>query len=646
MMPYFRSLIRRPRITGAFSVVTVVSLLALWNACALTRPASAQPISEMNALAETAGQFAETTFPALADSFEVPGAVFAVVGRTGTVALKGYGYADRATQQRADPERTLFRVASVSKPVTATAILKLWEHGRLDLYDNVNRYLNRMAVPDAFGTPVSPHALLTHTAGFDEQFFGSGAPEALDPSAYLHKTLPERVYTPGLLHSYSNHGYGLLGEVAEDITGSPFAEVVERMTFAPLGMTASTFEQPPPPALRDRLATGYHCAANGCEPLPYDYVAFAPAGALHTTAADMARFAAFHLTGTGRALADSTRRRMHGPRWQPHPALGGMGYGFFRGMLGRHPVLRHAGGWPGWSSQLVLVPEAGLGYFVAVNTDAAAFMEALLEQFAADVLGGPLSPPTAADSPRDGSPDFPLNRYAGTYRLARHAHHGVDKLAVLAGLPMPDLHVEIQGDSALMLATGEMQEQLYPAGSPGVFVRPGLDPRRYYFETNANGPAVRIHTDYASLERIPWWATQEVSAWTLALCLGAFASAAGAWLVGLLWRPTVPEALRRARALAATAAACHLLFALGLIGALPALGPQEILHPLPYWFRALFFLPLVGAVFGVVTLPAAFRVWRRGLGPVWTRLHYSVVAIAAVAVIPLLAYWNLLSFQF
>lgn len=645
-MHHSRVSIPRPPVTTGVLFVALPLAFAL----VLLRPAFAQPTSKEDTLAQAAGRFAEATFPALADSFEVPGAVLAVVRRAGTLSLKGYGYADRAAGRPADPERTLFRVASVSKPVTATAVLTLWERGALDLHADVNRYLHRMAVPEAFGAPVTAHALLTHTAGFDEQLFGSGAPEAPDLAPYLRATLPERVYPPGRLHSYSNHGYGLLGALAEDVTGSPFAEIVDRMTFAPLGMTASTFQQPPPPALRERLATGYHCAADGCEPLPYDYVAFAPAGALHTTAADMARFTAFHLSGTGRALADSTRRRMHGPRWQPHPALGGMGYGFYRGMVGRHQALRHAGGWPGWSSQLVLIPEIGLGYFVAVNAGAAPFMEALLEQFAADVLGGPLPPPTAgsptAGSLTAGSPDRPLDRYAGTYRLARHAHHGADKLAVLAGLPMPDLRVEAPGDSALVLATGGTRERLYPAGPPGVFVRPGLDPRRYVFEAGARGHVVRIHTDYASLERIPWWATQAFSTWTLALCLVAFASAVAAWLLGLLWRGAVPTALRRARTLAASAAACHLLFAAGLTGALTALGPQDILHPLPLWVRALFAVPLAGAALGALTLPAAFRVWRRGLGPVWTRLHYSIVAGAAVAVIPLLAYWNLLGFRF
>ena len=634
---------RRSRIHSRRVPITINALLTalpLVFALALIRPAFAQQNPTEDTPNRAAERFAEEIFPALADSFEVPGAVLAVVGRAGTLALEGYGYANLTTKRPVDPERTLFRVGSVSKPVTATAILQLWERAAFDLQTDINHYLDRITVPDAYDTPVTAHELLTHTAGLDEQLFGSGAPAAPDLAAYLRATLPERVYPPGLLHSYSNHGYGLLGVLVEDVTGLSYAEVVDRNVFAPLGMTASTFQQPPPPALRERLATGYHCAGDGCTPLPYDYVAFGPAGALQTTAADMARFIAFHLNGTGSVLADSTRRRMRSPQWQPHPALGGMGYGFYRGMVGRYEALRHAGGWPGWSSQLVLVPEADLGYFIAVNTDAHPFMEALLEQFAADVLKGPLPPPTA------GPPDVPLGRYAGTYRLARHAHRGVDKLAMLAGLPMPDLHVETQGDSALVLVAGETRERLYPAGTHGVFIRPGLDPRRYFFETDGSGPAARIHTDYASLERIPWWAGREISAWILALCLVAFVSAVVAWLVSLLRKREVPPALGRARTLAASAAICHLLFALGLTAALTALGPQEILHPLPLWVRVLFALPLAGAVLGVVTLPAAFRVWRRRLGPAWTRLHYSAVAVTAVAVIPLLAYWNLLSFEF
>lgn len=605
---------------------------------ALAQPATPTPSAD-----EAAKRYAAEAFPALADSFAVPGAVLAVVRGDSVLALKGYGYADLSTQRPADPEHTLFRVASVSKPVTATAAMRLWERGALDLYADVNRYLERVAVPVAFGAPVTAHHLLTHTAGFDEKLFGGGAPEAApDLAAYLEATLPGRVYPPGQLHSYSNHGYGLLGTLIEERSGLPFEAFVEEAVFESLGMARSTFRQPPPEALRKHLATGYVCTAGGCEALPYDYVAFGPAGALQTTAADMARFLAFHLSGTGGALADTTRRRMHDPQWQPHAALGGMGYGFFRGLVGRHEALRHAGGWPGWASQLVLVPEAGLGYFVAVNTDAHPFMAALLERFAADVLGGPLPPPAAAPSAES------LGRYAGTYRMARHVHRGADKIAVLAGMPMPDLRVEIQGDTALVAMVGATRERLHPAGAPAVFVRPGLDPRRYFFEAGADGRATRVHTDYASLERIAWWEARRASLGVLAACLVVFASAVGAWLLSRLrrrWRE-VPKALGWIRALAAAASACHLAFALGLAAALAALGAQGVFHPFPLWVRALFALPLVGAVLGLLTLPAAVRVWRRRLGPWWSRLHYTAVALAAVVVVPLLAYWNLLGFWF
>jgi hypothetical protein len=184
--------------------------------------------------------------------------------------------------------------------------------------------------------------------------------------------------------------------------------------------------------------------------------------------------------------------------------------------------------------------------------------------------------------------------------------------------------------------------------APDVFVRPGLDPGRYFFEAGERGGVVRLHTDYGSLERIPWWASRSASLWALTLCLATFGSAVGAWLLSRLrgaWREG-PEALGRDRALAAAAAACHLLFVFGLAGALAALGPQGVLHPLPLWVRALFALPLAGAVLGALTVPAAMRVWRQRLGPAWSRVHYLAVVLASIAVIPVLAFWNLLGFRF
>ncbi len=614
--------------TRAALAMATTALLAL---LALASDVVAQPPPTHGEAA--AVRFAREAFPALADSFGVPGAVLAVVGPDGPLALQGYGVADVRTGAPADPERTLFRVASVSKPVTATAVLALAERGAVDLHEDVNRQLRRVRVPDAFGAPVTPHALLTHTAGFDERIFGGGSPDAPLPLAeYLAVTLPDRVYAPGRLHAYSNHGYGLLGVLVEDATGRPFADAVDALVLGPLGMTSSSFAQPPPDALRQRLATGYACAGGTCTPLPYDYVAFGPAGALQTTASDLGRFASFHLSGTGGALADPTRQLMQAARWRPHPALGGMGYGWHRGLLGRYEVLRHAGGWAGWSAQMIVVPEAGVGYVVAVNTDDRGLLGALAERFAVDVLGGPRAP----EAVRDGD----LARFEGTYRLARHVHRGADRVAILAGFPMPDLRVVAEGDTALAFGVGPSTQRAVSTGD-GAFVVPGPDPRRYAFVTDEDGRLL-LHGDYASLERVPWWATQRVSFWALGILGLVLLATVVAALVRLVRRREAPAALRVGRALVALAAGCLLAFVLALVGAFLAGGAQGFVYGLPVWARAAFALPLLGGALGLAAAVALGVAIRRSEGTRAGRGRLAVSVVASLAVLPVLSYWGLL----
>ncbi len=579
--------------------------------------------------------FARTTFPVLADSFGVPGAALAVVDSGGPVAMQGYGVADVRSQVPIDSERTLFRVASVSKPVTATAILLLAERHQLDLHVDVNAQLGELRVPAVFGVPIRPHDLLTHTAGFDERIFGGGDPTAApDLQEYLAATLPERVYPPGALHAYSNHGYGLLGALLEDATGLSFPGAMDELVLKPLGMTASTFAQPPPPQLRPRLATGHACGGDrgSCVPLPYDYLAFAPAGALQTTVSDLGRFAAAQLTDTGRVLGQATLQSMQAAQWRGHPSLTGMGYGWHRGLLGRYEALRHAGGWAGWSAQAIVVPGAGVGYVVAVNTDDHGLLAALAERFAAEVLGGPLAVSAV--------PDGNLNRYEGKYRLARHVHHGADRVAILAGFPMPDLQVEAAGDTVLLLTAGPSVRRVISVGD-GAFVEPGLAPRRFAFVRDGAGRLV-LHGDYASLERLPWWATRRTTAWALG-CSGILLLVAVVAMHFSGWRgQQVSTTLRRARVLATLGAICLFGFVAALVAAFLSLGPQGLVYGLPGWVRFAFVLPVIGGVCALAaTVPLGLAMKRRE-GSWWAHTWLVTVIFAILGTLPVLAYWNLL----
>lgn len=144
----------------------------------------------------------------LMEPHHVPGAVVAVVGGGVVAFARGYGVADLQSGTPVDPETTIFRVASVSKLVTATAVMQLVEQGKLDLDGDVAAYLPDLRLPAAFPDPITLRHLLTHTAGLE----GTAASWDFEPldseptplGVALLRYRPLRVRPPGQLISYSN----------------------------------------------------------------------------------------------------------------------------------------------------------------------------------------------------------------------------------------------------------------------------------------------------------------------------------------------------------------------------------------------------------------------------------------------------------
>src|SRR5688572_27348447 len=159
----------------------------------------------------------------------VPGAALAVV-RDGRVAhLAGYGCANTERGIAVDARRTVFHVASVSKPFVALAAAQLAERGTVDLRTDVNRYLTTMQVPPGWNRPVTLHDLLTHTAGFEESIVGYAARTTADIrplGEFLAAKLPKRGWSPGDVTAYSNYGYALAGYVVESVAHVSFADYV------------------------------------------------------------------------------------------------------------------------------------------------------------------------------------------------------------------------------------------------------------------------------------------------------------------------------------------------------------------------------------------------------------------------------------
>jgi CubicO group peptidase (beta-lactamase class C family) len=295
------------------------------------------------------------------------------------------GFGSRVLGGPPPDQDTVFRIASMSKSFTASAVLLLRDEGRLALDDPAEKY-----VPELAGWPsvtgdcdrVSIRHLLTMTAGFPTD----------DPWGDRQQGLPLREFgallargvsvnwAPGTRFEYSNMGYAILGLVIAAASGMEYASFVRTRLLEPLGLTRTGFaahEFDP-----DVLAVGYRRGMAGWEELPFDpYGAFAPMGGVFSSVTDLARWVAGFASGLpGHPLRGGARREMQLPQavtgWRVRERLPGggpaapayYGFGLFAdedAAAGR--VVSHSGGYPGFGGNMRWHPATGLGVIALGN---------------------------------------------------------------------------------------------------------------------------------------------------------------------------------------------------------------------------------------------------------------------------------------
>src|SRR5262249_33022226 len=223
------------------------------------------------------------------ESKHVAGAVVAVVVGDKVVFTKGYGYADVEARHPADPEKTPFRIGSISKLFTWTAVMQLVEEGKVDLDADVNTYLKDVKIPSDFDKPVTLKNLLTHTPGFDDVvlgLFAKNAEEMRPLADVLREQMPTRVRPPGVLASYSNHGTAIAGYVVACVSGKSWEDYVEQRILKPLGMEHALVRQPAEADLPADMSKGYKWESGEFKAKGFEYIPAAPAGSISMTAAD------------------------------------------------------------------------------------------------------------------------------------------------------------------------------------------------------------------------------------------------------------------------------------------------------------------------------------------------------------------------
>jgi CubicO group peptidase (beta-lactamase class C family) len=302
----------------------------------------------------------------------IAGAVVLVVKDGAILFAKGYGYSDVEKKTPVTVDATLFRPGSISKLFAWTAVMQLVEQGKLDLDRDINDYLD-FKIPAKFGKPITLRNIMTHTPGFEEQIkdlITEDAAPAATLKQHLVTHIPERIFPPGTTPAYSNYGASLAGYIVERVSGRPFNDYVAENIFKPLGMAHSTFAQPLPAELKPLMSNGYRLGSGKSK--PFEIIEEAPAGALAATAADISRFMIAHLKNgkleSAQILRPETASQMHSRQFGLSPALNGMCLGFYEESRNGKRIIGHGGDTVYFHSDLHLMLEDGIGFFVSYNS--------------------------------------------------------------------------------------------------------------------------------------------------------------------------------------------------------------------------------------------------------------------------------------
>jgi CubicO group peptidase (beta-lactamase class C family) len=332
--------------------------------------ATAKPVNEL-----TAGDleaFLDGLMPAQLEREDIAGVVVAVVKGGKVVLEKGYGFADVAKRRPVSAEDTLFRPGSTSKLFTWTSVMQQVEKGKLELDRDVNDYLD-FKIPPAFGKPITLRNIMTHTSGFEEsgkELFVPDAAHIRPLGEYLRTHIPARIFPPGTTPAYSNYATAIAGYIVERVSGKPFEQYVADNIFKPLGMNRTTFVQPLPETLQPLMSSGYLRASQDAK--PFEFVQGFPAGSVSTTAADMCRFMEAQLDdgrfGSVKILRPETAKLMHSRQFAADPRLNGMALGFYEESRNGRRIIGHGGDTVYFHSDLHLILDANVGFFVSYNS--------------------------------------------------------------------------------------------------------------------------------------------------------------------------------------------------------------------------------------------------------------------------------------
>lgn len=580
----------------------------------------------------------------------VAGITVSVV-RDGRILLaKGYGYADVAKRVPVDPERTLFRVGSISKLFTWTGVMQLHEQGKVDLGKDVNGYLD-FKIPATYPQPITLLDILTHTPGLEEDprdLFTEDSLHITPMGTWLPAHMPARVRAPATFASYSNWATAAAGYIVERLGGAKsWDDYNEQHIFQPLGMTHTSSRQPLPAALRGDMSNGYEWKQGEFVPHKFEIVkGGAPAGSVSASATDMANFMIAHLNrgalGDARILGEQEAELMH-TRVRGHdPRLPGFAHGFYEQSSHGLRIIGHGGDTQWFHSSLSLIPSENVGVFMSTNTNTGGelsflpFLTAFLDHYYPEPV--PALTPKASDHAA-------LQRFAGEYVFNRMNFTSFVKVAALSGT----IPVAAMGDGTLMITTPFGAMRLVQVDS--LLFRDVNSGTRVAFRADAAGRIT--HAFYDATPMMVMDRTnglgrpavhQAILGGGLLMFLAIVLTAIVRFFIrNTPGRPRVePSIVNGRRAL--TWAGLLLLVFIGLLVSLVS-NPDDLLGPTPTMLKVALALPVMALVLVLWGAWAMLAQWRAGDGSVWMRLRHTGAILVALVFFWSLNTWNLLGWR-
>ena len=612
----------------------------------------AQPSGPHEMTAADLEAFLDGLVPQQIKHDDVAGVTISVVKDGKLLFAKGYGYADVKQKKPVSPQDTLFRPGSISKLFTWTAIMQLYEQGKLDLDRDVNTYID-FKIPDAFGKPITLKNIMTHTPGFEEQvkdLFRNDTSK-LNLGEYLKNHIPARIYPPGTVPAYSNYATSVAGYIVERVSGRPFDEYVAENIFKPLNMTHSTFTQPLPSNLAPLMSNGYRLGSD--DPGLFEVVNPFPAGSLSSSATDMAQFMLAHLEdgqlNGARILKPETARLMHSRLFGLDDAANAMCYGFYEESRNGHRIIGHAGDTVFFHSDLHLVLDQKVGFFVSYNSAGRGDSPGRLNLWYAFLdRYYPYTPPAASSATAKDD----AKAASGTYTLSRRSETSFLKTASLLSQftvsPVGDGDIEIP-----QLTGPNGKPKRWQAVGPMTFVeRDGQD--KLIFKPDESGH-MRMVLPYPFFigQRVSGLQNGKLLLTVLGVSLGLMLLTLILWPVAWFVRRHYDRTLELSPVERLLRLVVRLVFLLDLIfvAALFGLTVYGLSHLEVFsdqgakWFRLIQIIGILGAVGTLAALFNAALAWIGKRRSIWGKLSATIMLLACLGVLWFAFAGNLLRFS-